>query len=82
MSSEATADAVDPAMVDRVRATLVAEGSEPTPAHVAAALRGERRVLGQREVLSVVTVLRSELAGTGVRPTPRRCEPVRRCPTQ
>ena len=66
MTAGAAADVVDPALVDRVRATLVAEGSDPTPARVAAALRGESRVLGQSEVLSVVTVLRSELAGTGV----------------
>ncbi len=57
---------VDPALVDRIRATLVSEDSEATPARVAAALRGERRLLGQTEALSVVTVLRSELAGTGV----------------
>lgn len=66
MSGGPAAGLLDPALVDRVRATLVAAGSEPTPAHVAAALRGEARVLGQSEVLSVVTVLRSELAGTGV----------------
>jgi pilus assembly protein CpaF len=66
MSASSAAEMLDPALVDRVRATLVEQGSDPTPARVAAALRGEQRVLGQAEVLSAVTVLRSELAGTGV----------------
>ena len=65
-AAEVDRSLVDSSLVDRVRATLVAEGSDPTPARVAAALRGEQRVLGQAEVLAVVTVLRSELAGTGV----------------
>ena len=66
MSTAGAAKVVDPGLVDRVRAALVADGADPTPARVAAALRGEQRVLGQAEVLSVVTELRSELAGTGV----------------
>lgn len=58
-------DGVDAGLVDRVRTTLATEGLEPTPARVAAALRGERRVLGQAEALDVVGALRSELTGLG-----------------
>jgi len=57
--------AVDPSLVDRVRTALATEGSDATPARVAAALRGEHQVLGQAEVLAVVGALRSELTGVG-----------------
>ncbi|TGB18108.1 TadA family conjugal transfer-associated ATPase [Streptomyces palmae] len=52
-------------MLEAVRLRLAASGVEPTPAHVAAALREEGRLLGDTEVLGVVTALRSELVGTG-----------------
>jgi pilus assembly protein CpaF len=55
----------DPVLVERVRSRLAAEGGEPTPARVAAALRMEGRVLGDAAVLGVVGTLRSELAGAG-----------------
>lgn len=56
---------VDPGLVDRVRASLAADGSAATPARVAAALRCEHQVLGQAEVLAVVRALGSELTGAG-----------------
>ncbi|WP_431043015.1 TadA family conjugal transfer-associated ATPase [Streptomyces sp. P1-3] len=54
-----------PTLLDAVRRRLAASGAEPTPARVAAALREEGRLLGDTEVLGVVTSLRSELVGTG-----------------
>lgn len=55
----------DPELVARVRARLAIAGAEPTPAHVAAALRAEGRLLGDGAVLAVVAALRAELAGAG-----------------
>ncbi|MER5970289.1 TadA family conjugal transfer-associated ATPase [Streptomyces sp. NPDC002055] len=52
-------------LVDAVRLRLAESGAEPTPAAVAAALRAEGRLLGDTEVLRVVTRLRSELVGSG-----------------
>ncbi|KUJ67509.1 pilus assembly protein CpaF [Streptomyces albus subsp. albus] len=54
-----------PELLEAVRLRLAASGADPTPAHVAAALREEGRLLGDTEVLGVVTSLRSELIGTG-----------------
>ncbi|MET7935422.1 TadA family conjugal transfer-associated ATPase [Streptomyces sp. NPDC005322] len=54
-----------PDLLDAVRLRLAESGAEPTPARVAAALREEGRLLGDTEVLGVVTALRSELVGTG-----------------
>ena len=56
---------VDPSLVERVRARLVATGADPTPTRVAEALRRESGVLGDAAVLDVVDALRSELAGLG-----------------
>ncbi|WP_069813965.1 TadA family conjugal transfer-associated ATPase [Streptomyces sp. TP-A0874] len=52
-------------LLDAVRLRLAATGAEPTSAAVAAALREEGRLLGDTEVLAVVTRLRSELVGAG-----------------
>ncbi|WP_225850875.1 TadA family conjugal transfer-associated ATPase [Streptomyces sp. HPF1205] len=52
-------------LLDAVRMRLAEHGGEPTPARVAAALRAEGRLLGDAEVLGVVTALRSELVGAG-----------------
>ncbi len=52
-------------LLDAVRLRLAESGTEPTPARVAEALRREGRLLGDAEVLGVVTRLRSELVGTG-----------------
>ncbi|MGW2364855.1 TadA family conjugal transfer-associated ATPase [Streptomyces sp. NPDC001667] len=52
-------------LLDAVRLRLAESGTEPTPARVAEALRSEGRLLGDAEVLGVVTRLRSELVGTG-----------------
>ena len=52
-------------LLDAVRLRLAASGDEPTPAGVAAALRAQGRLLGDTEVLGVVTALRSEIVGAG-----------------
>lgn len=52
-------------LLDAVRLRLAASGDEPTPAAVAAALRAQGRLLGDAEVLDVVTALRSEMVGAG-----------------
>ncbi len=53
------------ALLDGVRRRLAESGAEPTPAHVAQALREQGRVLGDAEVLGAARQLRSELVGTG-----------------
>ena len=55
----------DPALLDAVRTRLARDSAAPTPAKVAAALRAERGVLGDAEVLSIVRLLRADLAGAG-----------------
>jgi pilus assembly protein CpaF len=52
-------------LMERVRTRLVATGAEPTPARVAAALRAEGGVVGDRDVLEVLGELRRELEGLG-----------------
>ena len=54
-----------PGLLEAVRARLAETGAEPTPAHVAAALRAQGRLLGDRTVLGVAEALRSELVGAG-----------------
>lgn len=56
---------MSPDLLDAVRLHLAEHGGEPTPAAVAAALRAHGRLLGDAEVLGVVTALRSELVGAG-----------------
>lgn len=52
-------------LLEAVRGRLAQTGAEPTPARVAMALRAEGRLLGDAEVLGVVSALRSELVGCG-----------------
>ncbi|MEI5098645.1 TadA family conjugal transfer-associated ATPase [Streptomyces sp. PmtG] len=52
-------------MLDGVRQWLAANGTEPTPARVAEALRAQAGVLGDAEVLGAAEQLRSELVGAG-----------------
>ncbi|MFF1693258.1 TadA family conjugal transfer-associated ATPase [Streptomyces sp. NPDC058257] len=52
-------------MLDGVRQWLAENGTEPTPARVAEALRAQGRVLGDAEVLGAARQLRSELVGAG-----------------
>ncbi|WP_249375012.1 TadA family conjugal transfer-associated ATPase [Streptomyces sp. I05A-00742] len=52
-------------LLDAVRLRLAGTGADPTPARVAEALREEGRLLGDAEVLGIVSRLRSELVGTG-----------------
>jgi pilus assembly protein CpaF len=52
-------------LLDAVRLRLAENGGDPTPARVAAALRAQGRLLGDSEVLGIVTALRSELVGAG-----------------
>ncbi|OEU95524.1 TadA family conjugal transfer-associated ATPase [Streptomyces oceani] len=52
-------------MLDAVRLRLAETDSEPTPAHVAAALRAQGRLLGDSTILRVVEALRSEMVGAG-----------------
>ncbi|GAA0385942.1 TadA family conjugal transfer-associated ATPase [Streptomyces luteireticuli] len=53
------------ALLDAVRLRLAVTGAEPTAARVAEALRQEGRLLGDAEVLGIVSRLRSELVGSG-----------------
>ncbi|NEA35619.1 TadA family conjugal transfer-associated ATPase [Streptomyces sp. SID13031] len=52
-------------LVERVRGILAAQGSGPTPARVAAALRANGTVCGDAMVLAVVEALRREAMGAG-----------------
>lgn len=53
------------ALLDRVRARLVEQDAEASPAVVAAALRAEGVVLGDAAVLDLVQTLRHDLVGLG-----------------
>lgn len=61
----AEAAAPPPDLVAAVRTRLARDGRDPTPAQVAAAVRAEGRTLGDAEVLSVVRLLRADIAGAG-----------------
>nr|WP_242454783.1 TadA family conjugal transfer-associated ATPase [Bailinhaonella thermotolerans] len=52
-------------MLEAVRLRLARSGAVPTEAAVASALRAERAVLGDAEVLAVARALRADLAGAG-----------------
>ncbi|SKA34560.1 pilus assembly protein CpaF [Marinactinospora thermotolerans DSM 45154] len=56
---------LSPGLLDAVRARLIRDRVDPTPARVAAALRAEGGVLGDSELLSIVRVLRADLTGAG-----------------
>ena len=53
------------ALIERVRARLVAHELDATPARVAAALRAEGLVLGDAAILDLVGSLRQDLVGAG-----------------
>jgi pilus assembly protein CpaF len=55
----------DPALLARVRQVLADGGVDPTPAHVAEALRIEGLLLGDKAILDVVDTLRREAGGAG-----------------
>ncbi|TKK89851.1 TadA family conjugal transfer-associated ATPase [Herbidospora galbida] len=57
--------AVSAELLEAVRVRLARDGLDPSPAQVAGALRAERAVLGDAEVLAVARVLRAELIGAG-----------------
>jgi pilus assembly protein CpaF len=52
-------------LVEAVRVRLSRAGAPPTAAQVAAALRAERAVLGDAEVLAIARTLRAHLIGAG-----------------
>jgi pilus assembly protein CpaF len=52
-------------LLERVRGTLALTGAQPTPAHVAAALRADGTICGDAMVLAVVAALRREALGAG-----------------
>lgn len=60
-----TPGTADPALLVRVRQVLADGGVDPTPAHVAEALRIEGRLLGDQAILDVVDTLRREADGVG-----------------
>jgi pilus assembly protein CpaF len=57
--------AVSGDLLERVRHSLADDGAEPTPTHVAAALRAEGRLLGHADILELVDVLRRDTYGAG-----------------
>jgi pilus assembly protein CpaF len=57
--------AVSPALVEAVRVRLARAGVEPSAAHVMVALRAERAVLGDAEILAVARELSADLIGAG-----------------
>ncbi|MEV0971903.1 TadA family conjugal transfer-associated ATPase [Microtetraspora glauca] len=56
---------VSPELVEAVRVRLARSGLEPSAARVASALRAERAVLGDAEVLAIARTLRADLIGAG-----------------
>jgi len=56
---------LDPAVLDRVRTQLLAEGRVPTPADVARVLRADGVLLGSDVLLDEAERLHGELAGAG-----------------
>nr|WP_203882011.1 TadA family conjugal transfer-associated ATPase [Planotetraspora kaengkrachanensis] len=58
-------NAVPAELAEAVRVRLSRAGVPPTAAQVAAALRAERAVLGDAEVLAIARVLKAELIGAG-----------------
>ena len=61
----APTSALDPVLLERIRARLVDADDQPTPARVAEALRAEGLVLGDHSVVALVTALRASIAGAG-----------------
>ena len=65
MKRAESAVTVSPELVEAVRVRLARTGVEPSAAHVAVALRAERAMLGDAEVLAVARVLCADLIGAG-----------------
>ncbi|MER6510226.1 TadA family conjugal transfer-associated ATPase [Nonomuraea sp. NPDC001636] len=59
------AEEVSPELVEAVRVRLARAGVEPTAAQVAVALRAERSVYGDAEILAVARALCADLIGAG-----------------
>lgn len=57
--------AIDAALVRDVQAAIAARGVDPSPGEVAAELRRDGRVVGDRTVLAIVDRLRREASGLG-----------------
>lgn len=60
-----TARSADPHLVDRVRRRLVSEGGSPTAARVAAAVRAEGGVWGDRDLAGLLRQMYDEVSGAG-----------------
>jgi pilus assembly protein CpaF len=56
---------VTPAVLERLRQSLAADGAEPTATEVAGILRSEGRVLGDAAILGIVDALRRDIVGAG-----------------
>lgn len=56
---------VSPELIEAVRVRLARTGAEPTAAQVAVALRAEKAVYGDAEILAVTRALRADLIGAG-----------------
>nr|BFE85488.1 TadA family conjugal transfer-associated ATPase [Planobispora longispora] len=65
MSATGPAGAAPPDLVGAVRVRLARTGAEPSAANVAVALRAERAVLGDAEILAVARALCADLIGAG-----------------
>lgn len=65
MSGTSDVPAVPAELVEAVRVRLSRASAPPTAAQVAAALRAERAVLGDAEVLAIARSLRADLIGAG-----------------
>ncbi|MFC4058596.1 TadA family conjugal transfer-associated ATPase [Planomonospora corallina] len=65
MSRAPLTTAVSPELVEAVRIRLARSGTEPSAAHVTAALRAERAMLGDAEILAVARALCADLIGAG-----------------
>jgi len=59
------ADVVSPAVLERLRQSLAADGAEPSATKVAGILRAEGRVLGDGAILTIVDALRRDTVGAG-----------------
>ncbi|GAA3123243.1 hypothetical protein GCM10020001_049810 [Nonomuraea salmonea] len=65
MTATPVTAAVSPELVEAVRVRLARTGVEPTAAQVAVALRAEKAVYGDAEILAVARALCADLIGAG-----------------
>ncbi|MET8863641.1 TadA family conjugal transfer-associated ATPase [Nonomuraea sp. NPDC004580] len=65
MTATPVTAAVSPELVEAVRVRLARTGAEPTAAQVAVALRAEKAVYGDAEILAVARALCADLIGAG-----------------